>query len=273
MIKIRNIMFLISIFTMMCVSSSFILGFMIITDLRDISYVYASLLFGFFGMVSAFILTLLGFMIMPMMPYLDAYIMKKTLVIVDRADGTIGLVVPDRIGGTLDCGDDGVFVSNPHAVKAFVGGKQISLDVGHPRNIGGVQTLVVYEDNAIPPETALCKITHRLAEEDVKSIAEWKEKADVGVDLVYWQDLDLKSVGRYYNYISPHYVATRIAIAEEKFAREYADPLKRILPWVMMAMTMLLIAAVAYVMVTSGGGTSDPGASSSAIMDVVNIDV
>lgn len=216
------------------------------------AYSYMATIASFLAFIGGIVTLMMGFMLGPVMPYLEAVMKKSMLMIINLSNNNLIMDVPKKKASTADTKFDGTFIINPHSVRTFVGKTPINIAknvVG--RSFGGVKTLLVYEENAVPPETDLIKLCDRLAEANIKSLDEWKAKIESGEEPIDVRDLDIKVVSRYFAYIHPHYLNVRIAKIAAELAREYSQQWQKILPWISTMIVFMIMAVLAFIMLSS----------------------
>jgi len=175
------------------------------------------------------------FMLKPVQPYLDAKLKNGMIFFITQVNGNIVMKVPDKKTVSFDIEPFGTFFGNPHARKSF----------------GGVPCFQVFEENSVPPEDDLVKFCSRLEKGGIRSLEEFKQNLVEGTNGVSFEDLDLKSITRYFNYVNPHYVNVRIERIAAELSKEYRQAWKSILPWISIMLVGLIFAAISYVIITS----------------------
>jgi len=175
------------------------------------------------------------FMLKPVEPYLDAKLKNGMIFFVTQVNGNILMKVPSKKTVSFDIEPFGTFFGNPHARKSF----------------GGVPAFQVFEENSVPPEDDLVRFCSRLEKGGIRSLEEFKENLVNGTNEVKYDDLDLKSITRYFNYVNPHYVNVRIERIAAELSKEYRQAWKAILPWISIMLVGLVFAAIAFTIITS----------------------
>lgn len=246
-----NILFMVGIFTTMVAGFATLLSVMTYMFQSPILLLISQIC-AFIAFIGAIALTMLAHMCTPIMPYLEAVMKKSMLVIINQVNDNLIMAVPTKKTTTVDVDNYGTFVGNPHSVKTFVGDTEIVIDENvTARSLGGVKTLLVYEENAVPPETDLVKICQRLESVGIHSMQDWKDEVKKGKNPIYVKDLDLKVITRYFEYVNPHYLNVRVERIAAELAREYRQTWEKILPWVSMMIIALLFGAIAFVIINS----------------------
>jgi len=216
------------------------------------AYSYMATIASFLAFIGGMITLMMGFMLSPVMPYLEAVMKKSMLMIINLSNNNLIMDVPKKKASTADTRFDGTFIINPHSVRTFMG--KVPIDIAKNvvgKSFGGVKTLLVYEENAVPPEIDLVKLCDRLSDANIKSLDEWKTKVQAGETPIEVRDLDIKVVSRYFAYIHPHYLNVRIAKIAAELAREYSQTWQKILPWISMMIVLMLMGVLAFIMLTS----------------------
>lgn len=218
-------------------------------------------------------------MLQPVLPFLDAKLKNGMILMINQVNDNIVMVVPSKKATTLDTGDRfGTFIGSPNAVKAFIGfrkeedliaeyddreiveedkqryGNRLidKLDIDtKTRSFGGVKTYLVYEENAVPPETDLVKLCQRLEETNIKDIGSLRKKLGNKKSPIIFKDLDLKSITRYFDYVNPHYLNVRVERTAARLSKKYTQSWQKLLPWISMMTMALLFGAVAYAIIMS----------------------
>lgn len=216
-------------------------------------YTLASVVLGIIGLLFAFFNVILSNMMNPVMPYLDAIIRKLPLLIMHLTDNNLIFLTGKHKATTVDTVNFGSFIRNPDSIKTFVGSNfkvKINGEI-ESLSLGGVKTMLVYEENAVPPEVDLIKICTNLQEAGIESLEDWKEKAKNDEHVIETKGLDLKVIGRFFDIVNPHYLSVRIERIAAELAREYSQGWMKILPWVSIMMVALMFGAIAFVIIKS----------------------
>ena len=187
------------------------------------------------GAVLSMVTMMFLFMLKPVQPYLDAKLRNGMIFFIAQVNGNIVMKVPDKKTVSFDIEPYGTFFGNPHARKSF----------------GGVPAFQVFEETSVPPEDDLVRFCARLERAGIKSLDEFKENLLNNTNTVKYDDLDLKSITRYFNYVNPHYVNVRIERIAAELSKEYRQAWKAILPWISIMLVGLVFAAISYVIITS----------------------
>lgn len=232
-----------------------------------IFYVYGNVWILLLGLISLMICVLshagnfmLSDKIRPVLAYLEAVLHNKTLMIIEKSNKSLHFIVGDNEGTSIDVKKQGTFVASPNPVKSFT--KDVVIDErAETQPLGSVPTYVVYEETCVPYETDLVKLCDRLAEANINSIDEYKEKLKKNENPIYVKDLDMKVVTRYFEYNNPHYLASRVETIRTELRQEFAQAWMKVLPWVSIMIVLMMMAALAFVIinsVTSGDTSSAP---------------
>ena len=176
---------------------------------------------------------LISYMILPIASaFSDAKFGNKTIWFITRKNGSIIMRTSDsNTIANNDIEPFGTFLDNTHARKTF----------------GGLPAYQVFEDCAVPPELDTIKLCQRLETAGIHSLEDWSKD----IQKIEYQDLDVKSVKRYFNNLNPTFVNVRIERIAAELSKEYRAAWKAILPWISIMLVGLVFSAIAYVIITS----------------------
>ena len=213
------------------------------------------LLISVIGLAGIFVCVI---MLGPVLPFLDAKLRNGMLLVINQVNDNIVMVVPSKKATTLDTGDRfGTFIGSPNAVKSFIGFKKEKqllaeyddrenieedkqrygnklVDKIHiqtkARSLGGVKAYLLYEENAVPPETDLVRLCQRLEDTNIKDIKTLRRKLHDSKSPIIFRDLDLKSITRYFDYVNPHYLNVRVERTAARLSKNYQQSWQKLLP-------------------------------------------